>query len=337
MRMLLGLGVLAGAIAIGGVMWLKNKLFVINPGKGAPLGTTVRTDRHIATLIQTLEPYTPSPNRDHSKDTYAVSLFVVPLDGGQPALVPISGGHAGNSLGLAKVLGSDGESLWYDVKGVGAIDLGSFRIREGAARRDRAPADLRGASTFPLQPRIESFLSAAFFTGRDTWLGLASVQEAERSFRPGLWIRPIVPAESAKQMRKFHRGAIDSDVAVTGSRKLVSMESLDGAEYLNAAFLRMDDKSEPIRLRDPDGALVIYTSAPGLKGTLMVARVDNGGRVLWSADTSIDRFTLRQILPGEEMVAFVGTRLPAPDKVSEPLLVLVDNRTGALQTHSLWR
>lgn len=335
--MLLALGVLAVALAVGGIMWIKNTLFVIDPGKGAPFGTTVRTDRHIATLIQTLEAYTPSPNRDHSKDTYSVSLFIVPLEGGRPTLVPISGGHSGNSLGLAKVLGSDGQSLWFDVKGVGAVDLRSFRLNDEAARRDRAPADLRGASTFPLQPRVERFLSAAFFTGPDAWLGLASMQEAERSFKPGLWIRPIVPADSAKEMRRFVRGTVGSDVAVTGSRKIQSTESLDGAEYLNAAFLRMDDKSEPIRLRDPDSVLMIYTSAPGPAGTLMVARVDTGGRVVWTADTAIDRFTLRQVLPGEERIAFVGTRLPVPGKVSEPLLVVVDSRTGALETHSLWR
>ena len=34
-------------------------------------------------------------------------------------------------------------------------------------------------------------------------------------------------------------------------------------------------------------------------------------------------------------MAFVGTRPMVPDKVSEPLLVIVDNRTGAVVTHSL--
>jgi hypothetical protein len=41
-----------------------------------------------------------------------------------------------------------------------------------------------------------------------------------------------------------------------------------------------------------------HTSAPGPKGTVMLARVDVRGGVAWNVDTGIDRFTSRQILPG---------------------------------------
>ena len=90
-------------------------------------------------------------------------------------------------------------------------------------------------------------------------------------------------------------------------------------------------------MSEPDGALMIYTSEPGLKGRLMVARVDTAGTILWKVDTGIDRFKLSQILPGKDSFAFVGTRPPVPDKLSEPLLVIVENRTGAVVTHSLWQ
>ena len=333
--MMLALGVLAVAVVAGSLVWLKNTVMVIDPGKGTPIGLTVRTDRHIATLIQTLEPYIPSLNRDHSRDTYRISLFIVPLDGTSPALVPISGGHSGNSLGLVKVLGSDGQALWYDVNGVGAVDLRTFR-RIDESSRDTPPAHLQGASRFPLAPRTESFFSAGYFTGSDSWLGLASDAEIARDFKPGQTIRPIAHADVARQMRRFRRGTM-GEATTTGSRRIVSMETIGTIDYLNAAFLRMDDKTEPIRLRDPDGALMIYTSAPGLAGTLMVARVDATGGGVWTVDTAIDRFKLLQILPGEESVAFVGTRVPVPNKVSEPLLVIVNNHSGAVTTQSLWR
>jgi len=116
------------------------RTFSFDPGKGTPIGSSVRTDTHIATLIQTLEPYVPSLNRDHGEDTYRISLFRVPLDGAEP----------------------------------------------------------------------------------------------------------------------------------------------------------------------------------GLKGTMIVARADTSGRILWSVDTGIDRFELQQILPGNGSVAFIGTRLPIPGKVSGP-------------------
>jgi hypothetical protein len=328
--------VLAVALVVGGFMWFKNNVLVIDPGQGAPLGRTVRTDRHIATLIQTLEPYTPSLSRDHSKDTYRVSLFLVPLDGRAPALVPISGGHSANSLGLAKVLGSDGQALWFDVKGDGAVDLNTLRVLDDESHR-KAPANLQGSARLPIAPRTESYLSAGFFTGPESWLGLCSPAEAERTFRPGQWVRAVVHADDAKQMRRFHRGTVGGDVSVTGSRRILSMAPAGSAEYLNAAFLRMDEKAEPLRLRDPDGALMIYTSAPGPSGTLMVARVDTSGAVAWTTDTAIDRFKLLQILPGPTSFAFVGTRVPVPGKVSEPILVIVDNSTGTASTHSLWR
>ena len=65
--------------------------------------------------------------------------------------------------------------------------------------------------------------------------------------------------------------------------------------------------------------------------------MDTEGKFIWKVDTGIDRFKLEQILPGKDSFAFVGTRPPIPDKVSEPLLVIVDNTTGAIAVHSLWQ
>lgn len=42
-------------------------------------------------------------------------------------------------------------------------------------------------------------------------------------------------------------------------------------------------------------------------------------------------------MTGKGAYAFVSTRPPLPDKLSEPLVVIVDNESGEASTHSLWR
>jgi hypothetical protein len=70
---------------------------------------------------------------------------------------------------------------------------------------------------------------------------------------------------------------------------------------------------------------------------VVVSRKDAQGKALWSTNTNLYRFTLKQILPGPQIIALIGERPPIPDKLSEPLLVLVDLTTGKQTTHSLWR
>lgn len=276
LRMYLGLIVLAGALLVGAGLWMKNALFTIDPGKGTALGYSVRTDRHVATLIQTLEPYVPSLDRNHGNDRYSVSLFLVPLDGSGTRLIPLRSGLAPDGFGLAKVLGSDGRTLWFNVAGIGGVDLDDYELR------------------------TESEVAAV-------------------------------------DPRSLPRPWGDSPLAPAPERSLVRVAPGE-SEYLDAAFLRASNSSAPIRLDDPPGALVLFTSMPGPQGTAVVARVDDTGQeVLWSVDTGISRFGLQQILPGEKTTAFVGTRPAVPDKVSEPLLVIVEHESGKQVTHSFWQ
>ncbi len=331
----LGLAVLAGALILGGVMWFKQKVLMIDPGKGTPLGLCVRSDMHIATMIQTLESYSPSLNRDHGKDTYAVSIFIWPLDGAAPRHIPIKGGLSPNNYQLSKVLGSDGHTLWFDVLGVGGLDLQRFElVPAGLSPAPGVPLSGAHASPFPMNP--EDFLCAGFLTGPKKWLGLHSSAEVEGEFAPKKFLRRVVRQVDAKGMRRFQRAELDDPVDDKYHR-ILSFTPLSDEEYLNAAFLRIDDRSEPMRLSDPDGALMAHTSEAGMNGKLMIARVDTAGKVIWNVDTGIDRLKLQQILPGNESFAFVGTRPPVADKVSEPLLVIVDSRTGAVIATSLWQ
>ncbi|MEO8068286.1 MAG: hypothetical protein ABI599_11390 [Flavobacteriales bacterium] len=373
----LGFAVLVVGLIAAGFMWFKSKVLVIDPGPGTPIGLAVRTDTHIATLIESLVPYTPSLHRDASKDRYRVSVFLVPLDGSDPRLTPVTGELEGNSFSLAKILGSDGKTLWFDVVGIGGVDLKTFdvvgaddfrsvnptldpvwwedgrgmeirgRLRSTARDQQSAmefepgtlkavPVEVVRNNQWPLGPKPEYFLAAGVFTSNGAWLGLHSPDEAARHFKPKSWLKRVVQADDAKEQRRFHRGVLDPDTS-DGHHRIISMTALGVDTFLNGAFLRMDDTSEPIRLADPDGFLVKFTSKPGLSGTLVVARVDTDGKIIWKVDTGIDRFLLSQILPGAKSMAFVGPRPMVPDKVSEPILVIVDNTTGKLSTTSLWK
>jgi hypothetical protein len=325
------------AALAAGAIWLAEKFLSIDPGKGTAIGSTVRTDRFTATIIQNLEPYIPSLHRDHSLDRYSLSIFLVPLDGGATHLVPVRKGLEGNGFSLARILGGDARTLWYDINGVGAIDLQTFApLDEDALRRTPPPASLLGPIPLRFANEPATFLAAGYLLAPTTFVGLLSEAELKREYQPGKFVRRIVRAESMKTSRRFYRAKLEPDS--TGNyHRIVSLAPLGATEYWNAAFLRPGDNTEPFRLAKPDGGLMIYTSDPGLKGTAKLARVDDSGAILWDVDTGIDRFLLSQILPGERSTVFVGPRPSVPDQLSEPLLVIVDHATGKASTHSLWQ
>jgi hypothetical protein len=106
-------------------------------------------------------------------------------------------------------------------------------------------------------------------------------------------------------------------------------------EYLEAAFLRGARDSGPLRLPGPDSLVLTYKSGPWPKGTLMAARADAAGKLLWRADTGIG--TLEQFLPGEPSIAILGRGPKTPDRVEDPVLAIVNTATGAVFTSILWR
>jgi hypothetical protein len=316
-------------------------LWAAQPGQGVPLGLSLRTDRHIATLIQSREPSLPSLHRDGSRDRFRIHLLLVPLDGGAPRLLAVKGGLPAPAIGLGKVLGSDGRHLWFDVAGLGAVDLASHRLLTPAELARADPRSLpRPWGGSPLPPRVEHHLAAGLMTTPTTWLGLHADAEQARDFRPGQWIRPVVRADSARVLRRFYQGRLQPDATV-GRPRIVALQPLGDAAYLGAALLRPADTAEPLRLQAPAGALMLYSSGTGAAGTpgatTVLARVDEAGRLLWRVDTGIERFRLQQILPGPASTAFVGPRPPVPGRLSEPLLVIVEHASGQAATHSLWR
>lgn len=83
--------------------------------------------------------------------------------------------------------------------------------------------------------------------------------------------------------------------------------------------------------------MTAYTSRPGLHATLVVARVDLSGKLVWKTDTGIDHFKMSQILPDPRFPGFIGTRPPVPNQVSETLLLIIDTQSDTATTTSLWQ
>jgi len=351
-------------------------MFSIKSPTGSPLGLSVRTPEHIASLIQTLEPYVPTLHRNPDNDRYSLSLFLCPQDGRSPGkMISITKHRRAQEFTLAKILGCDGSAVWFNFNGVGGVNLKSGkligetelrranpsldeswddqrrmefdqRLRVTSADRQRiyevipetlqaVPAQVnRKAASF--DPRVEEFLSSGARPSPVDWLGVHSKNEAAREYQPKSWLSRLNRATDAKEMRSLYRAQLGPELD-RGSREILSLEPISDDEYFNAAFVRTGSETDPLRLSGPDSFLMIYTSKPGLNGTLMLARVDSAGKILWQTNTGIDRFKLSQILPNDRFIAFTGTRPPIPDKVSEPILVIVDNQSGTTSAVSLWQ
>jgi hypothetical protein len=336
LKLKLAYAVLAVVLVFAALAGVKAMFFEIDPGSGTPWGSSVRTDTHIATLIQTLEAYTPSLHRDPGKDRYTLSVYVVPLAGGEAELVELASGLRTSEFALAKILGSDSQRLWVDVVGLKTVDLESHKVQDQSGP---VPAALSGASTFPFTASPEEFLSAGFLSGDTEWTGLLSAAELSGEYALQKFVRAVESANTpsnSRESKRLYRAKVEPDSSGKYYR-LLSMDASGNTEYVNAAFLRLDEKSEPMRLGNPESALVLFTLDGSLKGTTLMARVDLAGTELWRADSGIDRFKLSQLFPGGEITALVGTRPSEEGKVPEPLLVLVEHATGKTTTHSLWQ
>ncbi|MCE9523932.1 MAG: hypothetical protein K8S25_16055 [Alphaproteobacteria bacterium] len=378
-------GVLIAVLIGGGLFWLGQQAVTVTAVSGVPLRESLRFDSDdparpggVATLIETTDPYPLDISGRGGNRTGSLSILVTPLDGSKPQLIPFARRISSGAYSLARIMGSDGRTLWFDAAGLYGVRLGDYALittndlraanpgldaswwedsrgmdlvegklhvmridRSAAMDIDPDTLTATGVAPKPSNARFErrepaDYLAAGLVALPGEWIGLHAPAELSGEFRPGRWIKVVENADDVKVLRRLCKGSLGAATADARFR-IRSIAPIGDAQFLEAAFLRIDDKSEPIRLTSPDSALMIHTSSPGLAGTLVVSRVDYQGQLLWSTDTGLDRFQLKQILPGQEVLAFVGTRPPVPDKLSEPFVVLVETGTGKMTSQSLWR
>ena len=292
-------------------------------------------------------------------------------------LVKLGDEYQIGQIQLAKILGFDGRFVWCYVEQLAGIEVKTGKLVRANALREANPSlsedwtdprrftfanrlrvtspdrqrhlevepdtlkalpaqPLPTANPFPLGPKIDDFLSAGARPTPSEWLALLSPQEAARDYKPNSRLSPLNHAANAKELRQFHRAALGPE-ADRSMRPILSIAPLSDETYLNAAFVRSGPAADPIRLSNPDSFLVTYTSEPGLNGTLVVARVDTSGQLLWKTDTGLHRFKLQQILPDPLYPAFIAPPPPIPDQVTHPRIAVIDTQTGALATIPLAR
>lgn len=366
-RMILALSLLAIALlafALAGCRQMLPKTV------GSPIGLSARTGKYIATLIATGDPTLPTltPNRPRQVH-YRLALLLTPLTGGgSRRLLPVAANlDYRNFEKDARVLGDDGRLLWFFTTEIGAFDLpteklistadlqranpglaepwngAKFELRKRLAflthdyrqTYEIDPETLRAEPAEPLDRRYRaaltpaSFLTSGGMVSGTEWFGVHPPSDLASSYKPGLRLpRDPAPRETSER-RRFYRGVIEA--SLTGPR-VVSMTPLNGQEYLYGALLRASRDGELLRLANPEAFLLTYQTSR-LDGSLMAARVDRGGHAQWTVNTGIG--VLDQILPGEDSLALVGKRPRVPDKLPEPILVILNLGSGATVTHSL--
>ena len=385
LRAMFVIGVLAVALVGGAIWWLGRNVLAVAPANGVPLNEAVRyggpdptQPSGIASLIQYTDPHLPEITGRGGNTTTSISVLLIPSTGAESHVVPLVKEIVGQGYALARIIGSDGHTLWCDATGLFGVRLHDYNLvtaedlqdanpsldarwwsdprnmniidgrlhitnDDRSAGLDVDPGTWKATSVAPKvsrtrfsKPMLSDHMAAGFITPSGKWFGLHSATELEGEFKPGQWVRVVESAEEAKEQR--HLCTASTEASSDGAyHQIKSIAPLSEATYLNAALLRLGATEAPLEIADPPSVLMEYTSAPGLHGTLVIARVDLNGKVLWTADTGLDRFLLQRILPDADAFAFVGTRPPVEGKLSEPLVVVVDNVTGKMTSHSLWR
>ena len=348
--------------------------FVSIKSTGTPLGDAMRTPEHIVQIISTQERYLPSLHRNPAKDRFRLDLLIVSIaDPTRQEMVTLIRQQQANALQpMTKILGADGDIVWVQALDLFAVNLKNKRVLR-LRDIEKANPELNhflASATFDFEEQLiavspdrqqayavsgdtlkvtsttaprrtdwvspsagaEVMLCSGGMITPDEWLGALVAKELAGSFKPGLSLPRDFPVNTAKESRQIYRARIaTNDIRP----RIETMERLSETEYRNAAFIRSGRDATILRPPQPDSVLLTWRTSHLKDGTTQVARLDPAGTIIWTTDTGIDY--LKQILPGVELTAFIGERPPGPNKVPEPMLVLVNTATGATNVVSLRR
>jgi hypothetical protein len=205
------------------------------------------------------------------------------------------------------------------------------------------PADTFKANACPPPPRgswvdeqgkgrIEVSLCSGGWIATNAWIAVATPEEAESDWKPRFSLPRDFTAGEKDRQRKLYGGTADSSEA---RPPILTRQQLSATEYRQANFLRSHPGGKILRAENPDSVFLLSRVGTELFAPYTLARLSPTGDAIWNADTGIGR--LEQVLPGAEVIALIGERPPIPNKVPEPILVLVNVATGSTNTVSLWR
>ncbi len=365
----LGLGVLVLVFA-GLAAWQ----FVSIKSTGTPLGAALRSETHVFQLINTQERYLPSLHRNPSKNRYRIDLLVIPLADPtkQETLTLIRQQQANAMTPMTKILGVDGDVVWVNALDTFAVNLRTKRVaRTADLRRANPELDLFLNSARPefkdrfvaVSPdwsyayefsgetlkasmcpppsrgswideqsnvRIERRLCSGGVIGSNEWIAVATPEDASSDFKIGFSLSRDFTAGEKDRSRQLYRGTADYSEQ---RPPIQSFARLTETEYCAANFLRSRPGGTILRATNPDSVFLIHRVGTQLFAPYTLTRVSPDGKELWNAATGLGR--LEQVLPGTNTILLKGERTPVPNKVPEPILVLINTTTGAANTVSL--
>lgn len=350
--------------------------FVSIQSTGTPLGPALRSERHLFQLISTQERYLPSLHRNPSKNRYRIDLLVIPIaDPTKQETFTLLRQQQANALTpVTKILGADGDVVWINALDVFAVNLKTGRIVRSEDLRKMNPelelflpsaraeftdrfiaispdwnrAYSFSAETFKataceppprgswmderFKDRIEGSLCSGGLISSNEWIAVATPEDAKSDLKPGFSLPRDFTAGEKDHVRQLFRGMVDS----SGARpRIVTSERLASAEYRAATFLRSKPGGTVFQAGNPISFFLLHRVGKELFAPFTLARITPDGKEISSTATDIGR--LNQVLPGNDTIALIGERPPAPNKVPEPILVLIDTSSGTVCTVSLWR
>ncbi len=355
---------------------LAARQFLTIKSTGLPLGPAVRSPTHILQLIYTTERYLPRLHRDPGKDRFRIDLLTISIEDPtrQETFTLLRQQQANPSTPMTKILGANGDVVWVQALDIFAVNLKTKRIARGADLRKVNPelglflntaratftdhfvavspdwsqayafsAETLKASVCPppsrgswmderLNGRVEGSLCSGGLISSNEWIAVLTAGDAQDDFKPGFSLPRDFAADEKEQSRQLYHGRVRGG---DSRPRIDSCERLSAADYRSAAFLRTNPGGALLRLPHPDSVLLLHRSKAGLGEPLTLTRLRPDGSAVWECSTGIGR--LQQVLPAAESMALIGDRPGTPGKVPEPILVLINNATGATNAISLWR
>jgi len=369
LRMFLALGVAAIALLFAlvfGTPLLRVKTI------GSPIGPSVQTAEHVATLTLRVEPYLPIGQR-RKDNQYRFDLLIHSKSEAVSRRVISLARHRPNSAAVtrAALLGADGDVVWLQLPEITACNLRTGTVITAAdlERANPALGELIANGHYEIDGRLrvssrdqqrwfefdsatlaavpvakpartgwrdpvtkpESFLCQGGRLSPTEWIGVHSAPELARNFKPRLSVPKEAAFEKTRVPRQLHRGQLETSGARTA---LVEMVPLSADDYIAGGLVRAARDAGPLRLDGPDSVLVVHRVGQVPGDALVVTRVDRSGRPAWKAESGLGEFD--QVLPDVRILSLRGRRPSVPDKVPEPLLVMIDVATGKVATRSLW-
>lgn len=350
--------------------------FVTIKSTGTPLGPAMRASDYIVQIISTQERYLPSLHRNPSKDRYRLDLLIVSTaDPARQEMITLIRQQQSNALQpMTKILGAQGDVVWVQALDLFAVNLRTKRVAGEADLRKANPElgrflhsakpqftdrllavapDWSSAYEFSgetlkatacpppsrgswleeqLNGRIAGSLSSGGLIAATEWIAVATPEDAKSDFKPGFSLPRDFTAGEKDRNRQLYRGTADTSKV---RPPIQSSQRISETEYRQATLLRAEPGGTLLRATNPDSVFLLSRTGKELFAPFTLTRLAPDGNAIWNSATGIAR--LAQVLPGADCIALIGERPPVPNKVPEPILVLVNPATGATNTVSLWR